>query len=168
MAELPERQPFPAERKDFIIFGDMCDASYWTHTIDWEKDEITFEFRPSPYMKWKHQIQNWEKDQVTDRIKKTFKRCLCIDGSTSGFSHRFLILQDYHGKMTKLFELINQRLYEKSEFYFKKYHEVNNALLKIQYELNMNAKHPENQQAKIMEIVKSTLQTAIQSGNKNG
>jgi hypothetical protein len=105
MEEEKEYQFAPDYRNDLIIFGDLCDAIYKGHQIDYLRNKLILEFRPTPYTREFHQIQESEWNIETGSIVREFDLDLCIFQPHNINSMRFIILTDYKGREdTELFD----------------------------------------------------------------
>lgn len=108
-----ERVPMPERKHNFITWLDNCDATYWSDSLNAETGMRRFEFKPTDWMRWKHQIQEHEYDPNTGRIVKEYPDELCLNESTSANSIRWFIFCDYNKNDTNALTKLNKDLINK-------------------------------------------------------
>jgi len=161
-----ERQPFPEKRRSWISFLDGVDATLFSVKFDAEKMERIFEFKPTPLMRWKHQIQDADYNPDTFRITKPFPDEFCHDATTSINSIRWFLLLDYNLKPTKMVELLNKKHLEMISTLKKE-----NSALKLWvanklHEDKKKAVNTEYETEKITRITKEILSAVVEGREK--
>lgn len=100
-----------SERK--LIFGDLCEASL--HGDCEVGDKHRFIFKPSDYMMWKHQIQDYEFNQEHWVIIKEYPEELCHCGIKDSNFQTWILRCDYRGKECNYLEGMNHSLLAKNK-----------------------------------------------------
>lgn len=99
-----EFKEFPIKlATNFVLFTNGADASYWYHLIQ-GRDKLKLTYNPTPYMRWLHQVQDYETIPETGNMVSYFDLDYCINLSSSPNSIRWLILVDYKNRPTKLLD----------------------------------------------------------------
>lgn len=135
----------PESSSDRLEFGNGFKAKLIDALELADEDEVEFHFRPSDFLVYMYRIPDTAFDKKHDYIVKRYKKEFCVLMSSSPGNISWLLLCDYEGKPTKLFERIDQQVLKERDFYKKECKVTKRLLSRALVMTEQLGKHNESQ-----------------------
>jgi len=141
----------PVSTEKLLVFGDLCLAvlgDVRTNVLD---HKVTFIFRPTDYMRWKHNIKDEDYDETLFWIKKSYdmRYCVCIDPNPD--FQRWFLACDYYGNPTDMTKMLDQNLLADNESLVKERDALSKQLVLLRLKFNEIIKYPEEWKTEFLE-----------------